>query len=246
MLNRALSIHIFAWIAPLLLADCASQQEPQSYVELTVDPAGDDVRMVWKDSDGSRYSSFASVDDDLHDEGRALRFAMNGGMFTPNNAPLGLYIEQGRRLHPLNKHKGTGNFAIPPGGIFALFRDRHAEIIPLDNYDPDPQIAYATQSAPLLVIDGKINDAFQRRSGNLKVRNGVCVLANGKLILSMSKGPVSFYDFAAHFQKAGCKNALYLDGAISQATFPAIGWQQAGTNLGVMIIVTDPAKPPHG
>jgi uncharacterized protein YigE (DUF2233 family) len=51
----------------------------------------------------------------------------------------------------------------------------------------------------------------------------------------MSKTFINFYDFAAYFKKAGCKNALYLDGAISQTYLPAKNWNQAGGNFGVII-----------
>ncbi|MDE2042161.1 MAG: phosphodiester glycosidase family protein [Alphaproteobacteria bacterium] len=233
----------------MLLAACSAKPETSQFVELMLDPAKDDIRMVWKDSDGDRYDSFDAVTQDISDQGHTVRFAMNGGMFTPDYVPLGLYMENGQRLHKLNTHSGQGNFAIPPNGIFVLTRDHRADIIKTQDYSPDPNIQYATQSGPMLVIDGKINDAFHRRSANLNVRNGVCVRADGKVILSMSKQPISFYDFAAHFQHEGCENALYLDGAISQARLPEAGWsQQTGDNLGTMIIVTTPtpAKTPHG
>jgi uncharacterized protein YigE (DUF2233 family) len=53
----------------------------------------------------------------------------------------------------------------------------------------------------------------------------------------MSKEPVTFYEFALYFKKLGCKNALYLDGAISRAYCPSCKWPQKGGEFGAMIAV---------
>ena len=53
------------------------------------------------------------------------------------------------------------------------------------------------------------------------IRNGVGVLPNGKLLFAISKEPIRFYDFANFFKKAGCRNALYLDGFISRIYLPS-------------------------
>ena len=57
-------------------------------------------------------------------------------------------------------------------------------------------IKYATQSGPLLVIDGEIHDKFRYGSKNMNVRNGVGILPDGKLIFAISKEKINFYDFA--------------------------------------------------
>jgi uncharacterized protein YigE (DUF2233 family) len=51
----------------------------------------------------------------------------------------------------------------------------------------------------------------------------------------MSKTEISFYDFADYFRKAGCKNALYLDGFVSRTYLPVKDWTQTDGNFGVII-----------
>lgn len=99
-------------------------------------------------------------------------------------------------------------------------------------------IDFATQSGPMLVIDGKIHPAFKEGSTNLNVRNGVGILPDGTIIFALSKTEINFYDFAKYFQDLGCKNALYLDGFVSRMYLPEKKWIQTDGSFGVMIGVT--------
>ncbi|OUR07919.1 hypothetical protein B4R72_14715, partial [Acinetobacter pittii] len=77
------------------------------------------------------------------------------------------------------------------------------------------KVDYATQSGPMLVIDGKINSLFLPDSQSKKIRNGVGIRDN-KLYFVISKNRVSFYNFAKFFQRnLKVEQALYLDGSIS-------------------------------
>jgi uncharacterized protein YigE (DUF2233 family) len=102
------------------------------------------------------------------------------------------------------------------------------------------QINYATQSGPMLVIDGEIHPIFKEGSKNLNIRNGVGILPDKKVVFAMSKKEINFYDFANYFKKLGCKNALYLDGFVSRAYLPEKKWVQTDGNFGVMIGITKP------
>ncbi len=42
-----------------------------------------------------------------------------GGIYDKAYAPLGLYIEDGKRLTPVNRSAGGGNFFIRPGGAYS-------------------------------------------------------------------------------------------------------------------------------
>ena len=64
------------------------------------------------------------------------------------------------------------------------------------------------------------------------------ILPNKKVIFAMSKKEISFYDFANYFKKAGCNNALYLDGFVSRTYLPEKKWLQVDGYFGVMIGVT--------
>jgi len=94
----------------------------------------------------------------------------------------------------------------------------------------------------MLVIDGDINPAFKQGSNNLNIRNGVGILPDGKIVFAMSKEQISFYDFAGYFKSQGCKNALYLDGFVSQTYLPEKSWIQTDGNFGVIIGVTTEKK----
>ncbi len=67
-----------------------------------------------RQSRSSLRSLLAGIDGD----GR-VQMAMNGGIYDKAYAPLGLYIEDGKRLTPVNRSAGGGNFFIRPGGVFS-------------------------------------------------------------------------------------------------------------------------------
>jgi uncharacterized protein YigE (DUF2233 family) len=91
----------------------------------------------------------------------------------------------------------------------------------------------------MLVINGEINKAFKQGSVNLNVRNGVGILADGRMLFVMSKSEVNLYDFAAYFKSKGCRQALFLDGFISRTYFPAAHWLQTDGFFGAMIGIVE-------
>jgi len=80
----------------------------------------------------------------------------------------------------------------------------------------------ATQSGPMLVIDGRIHPAFIPDSDSHKIRNGVGVSGDGRIIwFALSRRPVNFHTFARLFRDClKTPNALFLDGTISQMWSP--------------------------
>jgi uncharacterized protein YigE (DUF2233 family) len=103
-------------------------------------------------------------------------------------------------------------------------------------------IKYATQSGPMLIIDGQIHPAFKAGSTNVNIRNGVGILPDGRVIFAMSKTAVNFYDFANYFKSLDCKNALYLDGVVSRTYLPERNWIQTDGDFGVIIGITEMMK----
>ena len=95
--------------------------------------------------------------------------------------PLGLYIEKGRQLIPLNRASGGGNFFIRPGGVFYL-RGQNAGIVSIDKFKPSPAIQYAVQSGPMLIENGKINWRLKPSASSRKLRNGVGINGDGKVV----------------------------------------------------------------
>jgi uncharacterized protein YigE (DUF2233 family) len=113
-----------------------------------------------------------------------------------------------------------------------------AKICLTEDFINTGKIKYATQSGPMLVINGEIHSAFKENSTNLNIRNGVGILPNNEILFAMSKKEINFHDFAAYFKKMGCKNALYLDGFVSRTYLPEKRWIQTDGDFGVIIGVT--------
>lgn len=210
--------------------------QEEKFLSFTCKPA--DVKMFWKAEDGHIFRHFDSLDQWLSaSRQQQLVFAMNGGMFMEDNSPLGLYIENGKTLRKLNKANGDGNFYMKPNGIFHITTKRTAHITPREDFSA-ANVRFATQSGPMVLIDGIINPAFNKGSKNVNIRNGVGILPNGDCIFMMSRSLINFYDFASFFKEQGCKQALYLDGAISQTYLPGQSYSAKGGNFGVIIGVT--------
>src|SRR4029079_3027569 len=139
---------------------------------------------------------------DLKAKGKSLQFAMNGGMYRDDFRPVGLYIENGRELTPANTATRTGapseipNFFKKPNGVFYV-GDGEAGILETGKFlAQKPNANFATQSGPMLVIDGAIHPAFIVNSTDRKPRNGVGVSISSDVHFVISKGWVSFYEFA--------------------------------------------------
>jgi uncharacterized protein YigE (DUF2233 family) len=126
--------------------------------------------------------------------------------------------------------------------FFTYQPENLAFISQTESFHNNGRIKYATQSGPMLVIDGQIHPAFKKGSANLNIRNGVGILPNNKVVFAMSKKEVTFYEFANYFKSIGCKNALYLDGLVSRTYLPAKKWTQTDGDFGVIIGVITNTK----
>lgn len=129
-------------------------------------------------------------------------------------------------------------FYLKPNGVFYITTDDVALVCKSTDFANNGNIKYATQSGPMLVIDGQIHPAFKENSTHLNIRNGVGILPDNKVLFAMSKKEISFYDFAKYFQNLGCKNALYLDGFVSGIYLPSKNWRQTDGDFGVITGVT--------
>ena len=186
-----------------------------------VDPTRARIKLRWKGADDVPLETLMAARAATEAEGRRFRFATNAGMYAKSLAPLGLYVEGGRRLVKANRsHASKGNFFLAPNGVFsvtgtgsgvsAAVRETSAFL----NAKAAPD--FASQSGPMLVVDGALHPAFSKGSPNRKFRSGVGVDGAGRVAFAISTAPVNFYDFGLLFRDAlACANALYLDGTIS-------------------------------
>jgi hypothetical protein len=89
---------------------------------------------------------------------------MNAGMFDASYAPQSLFIQERRTIKPLDVKAGQGNFYLKPNGVFYLTTDGAARICKTEDFLNPRQVTYATQSGPLLVIDGNIHPGPSSRA----------------------------------------------------------------------------------
>ncbi|WNJ18400.1 phosphodiester glycosidase family protein [Pontibacter sp. G13] len=210
--------------------------EDSRFVTHISDPGRGQMRMYWKEPQGRRYGSLGRLKKFMEAKYEELIFATNGGRYDDHQRPLGLYVEAGRKLSPMNEDEETRNgFFIQPSGVFYLTTDLQAFVSTKEDYPDDSTVNYATQSGPMLVTDGEINSYFKRGSTNLQIRNGVGILPDGKVLFAISTEKMSYYDLARFFKNKGCLQALYLDGNDSRAYVPAEEWEQLDGRFAVII-----------
>ncbi len=222
-------------------ADAASPCEDTSFdgasfTVCRIDPAVEDVRLFLYDSEGRPFASFRAVDEALAADGKALGIAMNAGMYHADRSPVGLYVQDGHEVMRLVTTPGPGNFGLLPNGVLCL-GDGAARIVESRAFEAHPrQCRDATQSGPMLVIDGALHPRFLKESNSLNVRNGVGVAEDGALWFAISNDPVNFHTFGRLFRD-GLKtpDALYLDGSISRLYDRVSGRHDAGWPMGPII-----------
>lgn len=212
----------------------------KSYDIYVVDTEANRIKFYLEDAKGKNLT-FTAIQEKLKSQHSRLAFAMNGGMYHPTHKPVGLYIENGKQISKINtaKTEDAGNFYMQPNGIFGMNKQNKVFVVATDDYKASPDILWATQSGPMLLNKGEINSKFKEASPNGNIRNGVGVIDSTKVVFAISNEKVNFYEFAEFFKVFfGCKQALYLDGVISQMYLPELKrTQQKGENLGPIITV---------
>ena len=196
---------------PLPCHDAA--HEGSRYTVCEVDLRRQAVKLFWKKSDGAPYRYLNSVPRTLGEGSGRLLFATNAGMFGPDYNPVGLYIENGGQLVRANTKPGFGNFHMKPNGVFYVAGATAGILETVSFLRQSPHTDFATQSGPLLVIDGQLHPRFSRVGGSRKYRSGVGVRDASTVVFAISEDEVSFGSMARLFRdRLKCRNALFLDG----------------------------------
>ena len=203
-----------------------------------LDPA--QVELAWKGPDGKPYATFARVQKAYAKNGKSLKFMMNAGIFEPGLVPSGLHVESGIEVRPVNLKEGEGNFFLKPNGVFLIAKDGKAKVFDANLYRAVEKPQLAIQSGPLLLKRGARHDAFRDGSTSIKHRNGAGVDEKGRVVFAMTdKGQdVNFWDFAGLFLELGCRDALFLDGDISQMAVNP-GGEVSSNRFAAMFVVAE-------
>jgi uncharacterized protein YigE (DUF2233 family) len=241
----------------LLLTACRSESSPEAQQELKsachaemfeearftiCEPGEGRIELIAAARDEAPIRQFADLEARLGKRASEVAFAMNGGMYDEDGRPIGLAIAEGRQVHAINSRKGGGNFHLTPNGVFQVRLDGRAEIVTSGKWKASPSIRLATQSGPMLVIDGKLHPAFSPDGSSRYIRNGVGIAPDGRPRFVISDDAVSLGKFARFFRdQLKCRNALFLDGAVSALWDPAAGRRDVTKPLGPIVMAFKPS-----
>jgi len=231
-------------LAGMLFAATAAQaceqvtHRDRSFTVCTADLTTQNIALRLNGSDGMPLGSFVALEQATD---ASVIFAMNAGMYHADRRPVGLYIEDGMTIRPIVTRAGPGNFGLLPNGVLCV-RDGRADVIESRAFAADPPACrQATQSGPMLVIDGALHPRFLPDSPSSKIRNGVGATPDGKIAyFVISDQPVTFYQMATLYRDVlGVRNALFLDGSVSRLYAPALERSDPGRQMGPIVVVTE-------
>lgn len=217
----------------------------QRFFSCALNPSKADVRIYNQNRTSRRRVepyNFESLDQLAVTTNQEMIFAMNAGMYEPNRMAKGLLIVNGKPEQRIDTaRQGYGNFYMQPNGIFAIRKDSIAVLerthVFFQNTPAD--FLYATQSGPMMLWEGKMNPKFNDGSPNRHIRNAVGITATNEVIFVISERRVTFFEISSFLVSQGCTEALYLDGAISQAYMPELGLTNLknGGHLGPIVVI---------
>ena len=236
-----------ALATPLEAADCRKETYAgNGYAICEVDLTEEKLSLFLYDDAGLPFGHFSRIDDMLNATGKTLGFAMNAGMYHEDRTPVGHYLEDGVELQGVISSDGPGNFGLLPNGVLCL-RDRRADVIETRRFLREaPACNSATQSGPMLVIDGALHPRFLPDSTSRYIRNGVGTSKDGtRAVFAISDTTVTFFEFGSLFRDhLALPNALYFDGNVSRLRAPELDRDDIGfSDLGPIIgVVSDAAE----
>ncbi|EBA10784.1 phosphodiester glycosidase family protein [Roseobacter sp. CCS2] len=229
------------WAVPVAAVTCEDvTYKGLSYTACTVDVASESLSLFHRDADGTLIGSFGGIED-LPEINR-LSFAMNAGMYHDDRSPVGHYREDGIETMRVIPNAGPGNFGLLPNGVFCINDDSAQVYETLDYIARAPDCRDATQSGPMLVINGALHPRFLVDSTSRFIRNGVGTTTDGDTaVFVISNDSVTFHEFGSFFRDyLELPNALYFDGKVSRLYARDQGRSDFGfQSLGPMVAVTE-------
>ena len=236
-LARLVAAAALALVPGIAAAHCTETEFDAVSFTLCQVHAGDDLRLFLNGGDGAAYGSFARIEAELAERGDVLMFAMNAGMYHPDRQPVGLYIEDEEELRGIVTREGPGNFGLLPNGVFCIFEGGFGVVESRAFAADPPPCRHATQSGPMLVIDGELHPRFLPDSDSTLLRNGVGVSEDGqRAVFVISNRPVTFHQFGRLFRDhLALPQALYFDGNVSRLHVPGLQRSDWGRPMGPVV-----------
>lgn len=247
MIRKAAFLLTALWTAPAAGAvECSNvAYEGSRYSICEVDAAQEQLQLFLKDGAGQVFGHFSTLEKALANDGKTLAFATNAGMYHSDRSPVGLYVDESGEEMRLVTNAGPGNFGLLPNGVLCI-RDGRADVFETLAFEKaDPACIYATQSGPMLVIDGELHPRFLPDSDSYYIRNGVGTSADGtRAVFAISRNAVTFHQFGSLFRDyLKLPSALYFDGNISRLHAPQLDRSDAGFMMGPIVGVVESAHP---
>lgn len=226
--------------APARATECRDiRMDGLSFTICETRPGRDSIKLFHADEDGEVFGSFDAIEEAVAPRGIVL--AMNAGMYHPDRSPVGHLVIEGEEMMRVISTPGPGNFGLLPNGVFCIGQDRALVIETLRYVEARPDCTFATQSGPMLVIDGELHPRFMANSDSRVVRNGVGTDDEGRrAVFVISNQPVTFHEFARVFRdELRLTQALYFDGRVSRLHAPDFGRSDPGLAMGPIVAVLD-------
>jgi uncharacterized protein YigE (DUF2233 family) len=213
--------------------------ETSTFTVCEFDSKSQTLQLALSDTNGKALRGFVNLAAQLGSQANTVEFAMNAGMFDTAGAPIGLYVENGVVRHGLNTEDGNGNFYLKPNGVFSLDADGNVLVETAESYSARQATPiWATQSGPMLLINGALNPQIALDGPSKNIRNAVGVRDAHTALFVISNEPVSFGRLGRFFRDTlDCQDALYLDGTVSSLWVPLQGRQDHAAKLGPMVLV---------
>lgn len=177
-------------------------------------------------------TTLAEAGEALARTGDGMAVGMNAGMYEPDFSMVGLAVQDGALLQPLNRRRAGGNFYLSPNGVF--FVDAQGpHVLPSDAFAKRglQGVTTATQSGPMLLLPSgngqrpTVHRSLSGGSRSMHTRNAVGVRGQ-TVFLVISADEVTLHALAVMMRdRLECEAALYLDGTVSalQAGPVAVG-----------------------
>ncbi|MEM7295103.1 MAG: phosphodiester glycosidase family protein [Pseudomonadota bacterium] len=230
-----LSAILLLWAAPAAASVTCERLsfEETRFSACWVDVATGELRLFLNGPEGTPYGSFDAIEEALG----PLAFGMNAGMYHEDRRPVGHYMEDGTEAMRVIPTPGPGNFGMLPNGILCISAGS-VRVWETRRYVEDtPACDHATQSGPMLVIDGDLHPRLLPDGTSRRIRNGVGTTDDGgRAIFVISDEGVNFHTFARIFRDHfGLNQALYLDGNISRMHAPRLDRSDRGVPMGPIV-----------